>query len=118
MKHTYTYTMRLVQSSLFILTIFITAIVLFAQMYQFILELISFIKQKFRLTSNCLGTNTVVIKRVDYIIIRTHIRLVSFLWDNCKQRRSRSDSDQGLHCLLTEFTIKIPINMKNTSQKP
>ena len=42
-----------------------------------------------------------------------------FLWDKAKQCRPRSDqnedSDQGLHCLLTECYIKVLINMKNTT---
>ena len=27
-------------------------------------------------------------------------------------------SDQGLHCVLTEFSIKIWIKMKNSTQQP
>ena len=38
----------------------------------------------------------------------THISLTSFLWDKGEQCRPSSDaSDQGLHCLLTECSIKI-----------
>ena len=40
--------------------------VVFAQMYQFSLNLSS-LQQKFSLTSNYLVTNTVVVKRVDFI---------------------------------------------------
>ena len=38
-----------------------------------------------------------------------HISLASFLWDVDKQGRLTSDAafDQGLHCLLTECSIKI-----------
>ena len=40
-----------------------------------------------------------------------------------QQRRTRPDpqiaaSDQVLHCLLTENSIRIPIKMKNTTQQP
>ena len=54
-----------------ILTPFITAtlfttLVVFAQMYQFSFNLSS-LHQKFSLTSNYLGTNTVVLKRIDCI---------------------------------------------------
>ena len=44
--------------------------------------------------------------------IITYISLSSFLWDIGKQHRPRSEnaaSDQGLHCLLTECSIKILI---------
>ena len=37
----------------------------------------------------------------------TYISPASFLRDICKQRRPRSDSDQCLHSLLTECSIKI-----------
>ena len=42
----------------------------------------------------------------------THISLASFLWDIGKECRPRPDaqnmaSDQGLHCLLTKYSIKI-----------
>ena len=42
----------------------------------------------------------------------THISLASFLWDVDKQWKARTDaaeceSDQGLHCLLTESSIRI-----------
>ena len=55
--------------TLYILTLFITAkfftiSVVFAQMYQFSLNLSS-LQQKFSLTSNYLGTNTVIVKRFD-----------------------------------------------------
>ena len=41
-----------------------------------------------------------------------HISLAAFLWDickQCKQDQAPQDaaSDQGLHCLLTECSIKI-----------
>ena len=60
-----------VQRKLFIATFFITAIffttsIVFAQMYQFNLNLNS-LQQKFSLTSNYLGTNSVVVKSVDCI---------------------------------------------------
>ena len=61
-------------SKLFILTLFITAkffttSVVFAKMYQFSLNLSS-LQLKFSLTSNYLGTNTVV-KRVDCIYFQS-----------------------------------------------
>ena len=42
----------------------------------------------------------------------THISIAYFLWDISKQCSSRSDaanaaSDQDLHCLLTECSVKI-----------
>ena len=60
-----------VQSKLFITTLFITAKFfttskVFAQMYQFSLNLSS-LQQKFSLKSNYMGTNTVVVKKVDCI---------------------------------------------------
>ena len=51
--------------------------------------------------------------------ILTHISLASFLWDISKQCRSRSEAAEcGLHCLLTECSIKILIKMKNTTHQP
>ena len=58
-----------IQSTLFTMTLFMTAkffttSLVFAQKYQFSLKLSS-LQQKFSLTSNYWGTNTVVVKRVD-----------------------------------------------------
>ena len=55
------------QLKLFILTLFVTAKtwLVFAQMYQFSLNMSS--PQKFSLMSNYVGTNTVIVKRVDCI---------------------------------------------------
>ena len=60
---------KLLQWKLFTVTFFITAkffttSIVFAQMYQFSLNLNS-LQQKFSLTSNYLGTNSVVVKKVD-----------------------------------------------------
>ena len=49
--------------TLFITTKFFTTSFVFAQMYQFSLKLNS-LQQEFSLTSNYMGTNTVVVKRV------------------------------------------------------
>ena len=59
----------MIQWKLFTVTFFITATffttsIVFAQMYQFSLNLNS-LQQKFSLTSNYLETNSVVVKRVD-----------------------------------------------------
>ena len=44
----------------------------------------------------------------------THISLASFLWDpDPDQTQHVVASDQGIHCLLTECSIK----MKNTTQR-
>ena len=60
---------------------FITSIV-FAQIYQFSLNLNS-LQQEFSLTSNYLGTNSVVVKRVDFILFHW---IVLCLWSrqSCK----------------------------------
>ena len=47
---------------------FFTKSIAFAQMYQFNLNLNS-LQQKFSLTSNYYGTNSVVVKRVDFNIV-------------------------------------------------
>ena len=57
-----------IQRKLFILSLFIKVKIftrsdVFAQMYQFSLHLSS-LQQKFSLTSNYLGTNTVIVKRI------------------------------------------------------
>ena len=49
--------------------------------------------------------------------------LASFLWDiakNCRPDKmpQNAASDQGLHGLLTENSIKIWIKMKNSTQRP
>ena len=48
---------------------FFTMSIVFAQMYLFSLNLNS-LQQKFSLTSNYLGTNSVVVKRVDCIALK------------------------------------------------
>ena len=53
----------------------------------------------------------------------THISLASFLWDICNSAEPDQTphipaSDQVLHCLLTECSIRIPVKMKNTTQQP
>ena len=53
----------------------------------------------------------------------THISLASFLWDigNCAdpdQTPHNAVSSQDLHALLTEFSIRIGIKMKNTTHQP
>ena len=47
----------------------------------------------------------------------THISLVSYFWDICKQCRPRSDA-KGLHCLLTGISILNRTKMKNVPQTP
>ena len=57
---------KLLTATFFITAKFFTTSIVFAQMYQFSLNLNS-LQQKFSLTSNYLGTNSVVVKRVDCI---------------------------------------------------
>ena len=68
--YTYIYTTFDIQWKLFTTTFFISAkfftSIVFAQMYQFSLNL-NTLQQKFSFTSNYLGTNSVVVKRVDCI---------------------------------------------------
>ena len=47
-----------------------------------------------------------------FIQLFTSISLASILLDKIKQRRPRSDADQGLRCLLTECYIKSLGTMK------
>ena len=52
-----------------------------------------------------------------------HISLASFFVTKAKsadpgQTPQNAASDQGLHCLLTELSIEILINMKNPPQQP
>ena len=44
-----------------------------------------------------------------------------FMWtkaNSANQDQTSQNTGQGLRCLLTECSIKISINMKNTSQQP
>ena len=54
--------------------------------------------------------------------VLTHLSLASFLWDMGKQCRpdqtQKNDaSDQGLHCLLTESSIRISIKIQPNNPK-
>ena len=80
-----------IQWKLFILTLFITkqfftTLVVFAQTYQFILNLISS-QQKFSLTSNYLGTNTVIVKRFGCIC--SGRKKQTFSWQKIITHRKR-----------------------------
>ena len=46
-----------------------------------------------------------------------NISIASFLWGIDKQQQN-AVSDQGLHCLLKECSIKIGIKVKNITKQP
>ena len=95
--------MKTLYTDTFIKAKFFIMSVVFAQMYQFSLNLSS-LQQKFSLTSIYLGTNTVVVKRVDcipsmlrYFLVENSLVLIMMIPGEMMQQVT---SHLGLHCLL------------------